>query len=123
MAAFEEPSRYNYFINCFKENQDKIELEYGEQSDEAYIKSIARKCPQCNIPIERTKDCNHMVCPYCRCEFCCICGEIWQPKHKMNYCPVQSEEIKKLMDKKSHCGIDFSDPNNFTFYHQPMTIE
>ena len=27
------------------------------------------------------------------------------------------------MDKQSHCSIDFSDPNDFTFYPQPMTIE
>lgn len=46
MSAFKQPSRYNYFKNCFKENQDKIELECGEQSDEAYVKSITRKCPQ-----------------------------------------------------------------------------
>ena len=125
MSAFKQPSRYNYFINCFKENQDKIELECGEQSDEAYIKSITRKCQQCNVPVERTKYCNHMVCPYCKCEFCWICKEIWHPKQKTNDfdCPNRREEIKKLMDKQSHCSIDFSDPNDFTFYPQPMTIE
>jgi len=34
-----------------------------------------QQCPTCKTAIEKTMDCNHMVCQVCKTDFCYVCGE------------------------------------------------
>ena len=40
--------------------------------NQAKISSMAKKCPQCGIPIQKNGGCNHMKCSSCKCNFCWI---------------------------------------------------
>jgi len=41
-----------------------------------------KKCPACQVPVEKTQGCNHMTCR-CHCHFCYICGgEITRSTHR-----------------------------------------
>ena len=35
----------------------------------------ARRCPKCKVFIQRSEGCDQMSCPWCRTQFCYLCGE------------------------------------------------
>jgi len=42
-------------------------------SSEYCVMKHAKRCPGCNIPIQRSQGCNHMTCTNCQIHFCWIC--------------------------------------------------
>lgn len=58
-----------------KEEQIKLNREHIEKQTEDWIKKNTKRCPSCNIPIEKNKGCNHMTCNQCNYEFCWYCLE------------------------------------------------
>jgi ariadne-1 len=42
-----------------------------------WILANTKKCPKCNVAIEKNHGCNHMTCGSCRYEFCWLCKGPW----------------------------------------------
>ncbi|DBA01049.1 TPA: hypothetical protein N0F65_002659 [Lagenidium giganteum] len=46
----------------------------AEKLNRALISKIAKPCPGCNHPVEKSGGCNHMRCIACQTHFCWLCG-------------------------------------------------
>ena len=46
--------------------------------NEGWIKKNTKKCPKCNVSIEKNQGCMHMTCRNCKHEFCWLCGGDWK---------------------------------------------
>ena len=44
-------------------------------------KKQVMKCPNCKVAIVKEKGCNHMTCPYCKYQWCYLCGAKYTQKH------------------------------------------
>lgn len=65
-VCFQCRHRYHGKLSC-EANLDKIYMQrYGSKRNVSF-------CPMCKTAIERNKGCNHMICGFCRYEFCWIC--------------------------------------------------
>ena len=51
----------------------KIEKE--EMENHAWIQENTVSCPSCFLRVEKSKGCNHIECPVCKCHFCFLCGD------------------------------------------------
>lgn len=50
----------------------------SESENVSWIKVNTKKCPGCNISIEKNDGCNHMTCKSCKHEFCWLCFKNWK---------------------------------------------
>lgn len=48
-----------------------------EQASLLLIQESTRRCPRCQVPVERDGGCMHMQCSLCRAEWCWLCGAPW----------------------------------------------
>ncbi|XP_029656806.2 E3 ubiquitin-protein ligase parkin, partial [Octopus sinensis] len=46
------------------------------QQSAMLIHKISKKCPKCEINVEKSGGCNHMICK-CEAEWCWVCGKTW----------------------------------------------
>jgi hypothetical protein len=70
-------------VTCV-ENQQKAPDELKKLAQEKAWKN----CPACNILIEKTRDCNHMICR-CGQHFCYLCGAKLQNHEPSSPCPTE----------------------------------
>lgn len=89
----------------------KIEQHFGETCEEYEERTSenaallekwirenkAKRCPRCNIPVEKTEGCNNMDCLECKAHFCWVCLEIGKD-HR--------EVYNHLMEKHGTYGDD-----------------
>jgi hypothetical protein len=59
-----------------------------------------KPCPKCNIPIQKSKDCNHMKCTYCDADFCYLCGIHLISKHPTDHYNVPGPCFGKCFTEK-----------------------
>ncbi len=52
--------------------------------NEDWKKQHTRRCPQCQVNIQRNDGCSHMTCKQCKYEFCWLCSRKYQGKHVAN---------------------------------------
>jgi len=55
---------------------------------------FTRRCPKCNVSIQKSGGCNHMTCKKCQYEFCWLCYQKHQ-KHSNTFCRFSS--LAKLL--------------------------
>jgi len=77
------------YVFCFKCGQEghrpadceTVEKWFLKNSTDAenvnWIIANTKKCPKCNIFIEKNQGCNHMTCRNCKHEFCWLCKGDW----------------------------------------------
>jgi ariadne-1 len=98
-----------------------------DQSETAHwIIANTRRCPKCNVRIEKNQGCNHMTCTSCKHEFCWVCDGVWRDHgaasggyYKCNkYSPV--ELAKKRKDAKDSKTSDDAGAklNRYLHYYQ-----
>lgn len=59
-----------------KRNLSKLLKELAdEQLVDQWRSENAQACPSCNIFVEKSQGCNHMICSICQTHFCFLCGE------------------------------------------------
>ena len=63
---------YHEGISC---EQNKASKESNKEVDEWMQKNkkSRKRCPKCNIPIEKNKGCNHIHCRQCSADICWVC--------------------------------------------------
>lgn len=119
MSAILDVSRYEFYMNEFKEaiNAGAIEMiSNTKKDDDEFIETISKKCPQCKTPIERTMGCNHMTCPICHYEFCYVCGEAWGGHSDYFVCSLY--QMKHSFEDSSFDNYNYPD-----FDLPPMSAE
>ncbi|CAL1270431.1 unnamed protein product [Larinioides sclopetarius] len=79
-----------------------------------WIAANTKKCPFCNVRIEKDGGCNHMVCKNqnCKFEFCWLCLRAWN-SHEFQWdaCNRYNEEISKTKEQ-SKSALD-----KYLFYY------
>ena len=86
----------------------------GSGEDFVWIKENAKKCPKCQIAIEKNQGCNHMTCRKsaggCGYEFCWVCMGSWN-SHKITSlnsyysCAKEIEKESSKEEKKKNLYI------------------
>jgi len=68
-------------------NEDNITANFPEGfvCQECIIPNAIKRCPGCNVYIEKNGGCNHMICLKCSFDFCWICLQNWNT-HNINLC-------------------------------------
>eukprot|EP00128_Syssomonas_multiformis_P004428 Colp12_sorted_trinity150504_noHs@293 len=86
----------------------------GEQSSIRFIRENAKKCPKCDVPIEKNDGCNHMTCSRCRHEFCWLCLSDWATVRKVGAtvheatCKILSKKLQAQIQQTSTIGLSQS---------------
>ncbi|KAF2454219.1 hypothetical protein BDY21DRAFT_291651, partial [Lineolata rhizophorae] len=64
------------------------------EASEKTIADTTKKCPNCNVSIEKNRGCEHMTCRQCRHEFCWHCSGNWKGgnSHQPG-CPLRSPYV------------------------------
>lgn len=68
---------WNKFVDDYKAKKGKFALSLETIK---WIRSNTKKCPECNVNIQKNQGCMHMTCRHCRHEFCWLCKGPWS-KH------------------------------------------
>jgi len=53
----------------------------GDNLVRQWIQQHTKRCPACNVPIEKNGGCNHMTCKGCKYEFCWVCNAKYVSGH------------------------------------------
>ena len=61
-------------LPCNENDLDKSVIEYAKNN-------FVKKCPKCNIIIEKNKGCNHITCTKCGYQWCWLCNEEYKENH------------------------------------------
>lgn len=70
-----------------------------------WIASNTKKCPRCQVSIEKNGGCNHIQCRSCLLDFCWICFELWA-KGGHNGCNAfRNEGIPENIQERSQAAL------------------
>jgi hypothetical protein len=58
-----------------------------QHRSEMKVIEVARRCPSCQVPIEKNGGCNDMTCSRCRKHFCFKCGQAQEDHKTSRYYP------------------------------------
>ena len=61
-------------LPCNGNDLDKSVIEYAKNN-------FVKRCPKCNIIIEKNKGCNHITCTKCGYQWCWLCNEQYNENH------------------------------------------
>ena len=103
-------NNHKYCFNCLKEPHgdkpcdEKVDKSILEYTSNNFVK----KCPNCNIIIEKNNGCNHITCAKCQYQWCWLCNEKYEVDHfNKGKCkgfqffkPKNEYEIKLMMEGK-----------------------
>ncbi|KAK1381875.1 RBR-type E3 ubiquitin transferase [Heracleum sosnowskyi] len=94
--------------NCVEESHRPVRCETVKKwmsknssglENMTWIIANSKQCPKCNVAIQKSQGCMHMICkPPCKHEFCWICLRPWNP-HNDNACNSYGESVKKVRKK------------------------
>lgn len=92
-------------------DDDETELDSDDEMDpnkrkelqealdnKTWIANNARKCPNCNVIIEKNGGCNHIHCRKCEYHFCWICRGNWQSHRSCNVYTEQEEQQRLVAE-------------------------
>lgn len=84
--------RHNIQVPCEQAAEDRAtDPTHAEFKNAAWIKKNTKKCPRCNVNIQKNDGCNHMTCrnQACRHEFCWICMANWNAHYECRPAPEE----------------------------------
>jgi len=79
--CFDCNEKWHANLTCTEYLKELKKLKKIDQRTENAKKKAGRKCPGCSIVIQRKEGCNHVICTYCKYEFCWICMKEFRPDH------------------------------------------
>ncbi|KAI8550166.1 hypothetical protein RHMOL_Rhmol06G0083900 [Rhododendron molle] len=98
----------------------------GEGREDVFVEELAkkkswRKCPNCNMYVEKTEGCLHITCR-CGYEFCYMCGSKWDKSH-MGCRRGQESEISRDLPSPSPSLSRASSSSSieFNFFINPQS--
>ena len=105
-------------LPCNGSDLDKSVVDYA-------MNNFVKKCPKCNIIIEKNKGCNHITCTKCGYQWCWLCNGKYNEHHYFEgkckgfqfYQPKNDYDIKLAMEGKinpdelSNSQRQFDDPD------------
>ena len=68
-------------------------------------------CPSCKTKVEKVDGCEHLICPFCRYEWCWVCGEKFYTGHM---CDAQAQAVQIEINNLRILGMLFG-PVVFVF--------
>lgn len=71
-----------------------------------WITSHTKKCPKCNVAIEKNGGCNHIRCWSCGYDFCWICFNRWVRGGHHNCNVYRNEGIPVEIQEKSRAALE-----------------
>ena len=120
--SFLQKSEITKYVEC--ENGHKYCFEcltppHGEKkcsnkNEEKFLKwkkgKRVKRCPYCQMYIEKNEGCNHMTCTYCNYEWCWICEQKYDIDHFSSgtcegHSETQVDSLKELKDLQNRFGI------------------
>eukprot|EP00127_Corallochytrium_limacisporum_P005821 Clim_evm2s212 gene=Clim_evmTU2s212 len=54
----------------------KLQEARGEMASHTWMEENTKRCPECNVPIDKFDGCNKMTCYRCHCYFCWLCASV-----------------------------------------------
>ncbi|CAD6444594.1 cbdb2440-5f9e-4382-9b39-1985fce29fd3 [Sclerotinia trifoliorum] len=60
-------------LTCDQYNTREREKLQQEEASQKLMEKATKKCPKCQVRIEKNKGCDHMTCRFCKHEFCWMC--------------------------------------------------
>ena len=103
-------------LPCNENDLDKSIMEFAKNN-------FVKKCPKCNIIIEKNKGCNHITCTQCGYQWCWLCNEEYNENHFNEgkckgfqfYQPKNDYDIKLVMEGKINASELSNSQRQFDF--------
>ena len=69
-----------------------------------------KRCPNCQMYVERNEGCNHMTCAYCDYQWCWICEQQYDPEHFINgpcvgHANTKADSLQEIEELENVFGI------------------
>eukprot|EP01097_Dermamoeba_algensis_P007186 TRINITY_DN4501_c0_g1_i1.p1 TRINITY_DN4501_c0_g1~~TRINITY_DN4501_c0_g1_i1.p1 ORF type:complete len:298 (-),score=32.16 TRINITY_DN4501_c0_g1_i1:305-1198(-) len=106
--CFDCNEKWHPDVSCADYMKELRKMKKVDVKSEKMKQCAGRKCPGCSIIIQRKEGCNHVVCSYCRYEFCWICMKEFKADHyfvgaceglqfsKFPNCRKREEKLQKV---------------------------
>ena len=80
-----------------------------------------KRCPNCQMYVERNEGCNHMTCAYCDYQWCWICEQKYDPEHFINgpcagHANTKADSLQEIEELENVFGIH----KIFTCIYEPI---
>lgn len=126
---------HKFCFACYQEGHEPVSCSNLElwlakcQNDSEtahWIIANTKRCPKCNVRIEKNHGCNHMTCQSCKYEFCWVCMGDWKDHgtqtggfYKCNRYRAKkvadTEQDTSTVDSKKKAEADL---DRYLFYYQ-----
>eukprot|EP01097_Dermamoeba_algensis_P004088 TRINITY_DN2731_c0_g1_i1.p1 TRINITY_DN2731_c0_g1~~TRINITY_DN2731_c0_g1_i1.p1 ORF type:complete len:314 (+),score=37.60 TRINITY_DN2731_c0_g1_i1:86-1027(+) len=79
--CFDCNEKWHPTVTCSEYMKELKKMKKIDVKSEKLKQTAGRKCPGCSIIIQRKEGCNHVICSYCKYEFCWICMKEFRADH------------------------------------------
>jgi hypothetical protein len=76
-SSCEDWRRWLARIQAIVSSVETSDKDGNEIANALWVAANTKRCPKCELPIEKNEGCNHMTCRTCRHEFCWVCMKAW----------------------------------------------
>jgi hypothetical protein len=100
-----------WHIGMTCEQYDQSKILSGDDNTQIWLKKYSKKCPKCQISIEKISGCDHMICKRCKHEFCWQCFanyriiQIYGLQYHMKHCSHYPFNYRSYKIHSTTCEI------------------